>query len=133
MGTALQVKTVSQSFEGPLPPPNILKQYDDVVSGAAERILVLAEQEAQHRRAQENSATQANIAAQQRQLQIANDQTHAVFRSDAIGQGLGFLVSLACVGGSIYLALNGQAWVAGLLAGLPLAGIIRALRDRQKV
>lgn len=128
----MQVQSVSQSFEGPLPPPSLLKQYNDAVDGAAERILTMAEQESQHRRAQENAATQANIAAQQQQLKIAGDQTRAVFKSDTIGQSLGFVVSLACVIGSVYLALNGQPWVATVLAGLPLAGIIRALRERPK-
>ena len=131
-GAAIQVQNVSQSFEGPLPPPSLLKQYNDAVDGAAERILTMAEQESLHRRAQENAATQANIAAQQQQLQIARDQTRAVFRSDTIGQSLGFVVSLASVIGCVYLALNGQPWVATALAGLPLVGIIRALRERPR-
>jgi uncharacterized membrane protein len=35
--------------QGPLPHPAVLKQYDDVVPGAAERIMRMAEQQAQHR------------------------------------------------------------------------------------
>jgi uncharacterized membrane protein len=128
----MQVQTVSHSFEGPLPPPALLQQYDVAIPGSAERIFRLAEQETQHRQNQENMAVQANIAAQQKQLAIGDYQSRAVSKSDATGQVLGFIVSLACVGGSIYLASNGQPWVASVLAGLPLAGIIRALRDPQK-
>ncbi len=75
---------------------------------------------------------QANIAAQQKQLDIAERQSKSVFRSDTIGQLLGFAVSLLSIGGAVYLALNGQPWVASALVGLPLAGVIRALRDKAK-
>lgn len=127
-----RITQVSQSFEGPIPPPAILQQYNAIVPDAAERILRMAEQENQHRQQQEDTALQANIAAQNRQLQLAEDQNRAVFRSDLFGQIMGFLVSAGCVAGSIYLASIGQPWVAGLLAGLPLAGIIRAFRDPSK-
>ena len=133
--TAQQVQTIQAAqttFTGPMPPPDLLRQYDAVVLGAAERILVMAEKEARHRQSNESQALAANIEAQKQQLSIAEHQTKATFRSDAIGQFCGFLVSLICVAGSVYLALNGQPWVAGLLAGLPLAAIIRAFRERPK-
>lgn len=37
-------------FKGPLPPPQILQQYNDIVPGAAERILSMAEDMASHQR-----------------------------------------------------------------------------------
>jgi uncharacterized membrane protein len=36
-------QTTLVRHQGPLPPPAILKQYDDVVPGAAERIITMAE------------------------------------------------------------------------------------------
>ncbi|MBW1721272.1 MAG: DUF2335 domain-containing protein [Deltaproteobacteria bacterium] len=33
-------------FAGPIPPPDLLKGYDDIIPGAAERILRMAEEEA---------------------------------------------------------------------------------------
>lgn len=135
-GPVLQVQSIQatsfQSFQGPIPPPELLGQYNAIIPDAAERILAMAERENRHRHEQESQALQANIAAQQKQLEIAEQQTKATFRSDTYGQLLGFAVSAGCVGGCIYLALNGQPVVAGLLAGLPLAGIIRALKDRPK-
>ena len=133
--TAQQVQTIQATqttFTGPMPPPELLRQYDAVVLGAAERILVMAEKEAQHRQAQESQALNANVQAQKQQLNITEQQTKATFWSDAIGQVCGFIVSLICIAGAVYLALNGQPWVAGLLAGLPLAAIIRAFRERPK-
>jgi uncharacterized membrane protein len=43
--------TASQSlmYSGPLPPSGEFAKYDEVLSGAAERILALAEKETQHR------------------------------------------------------------------------------------
>ena len=115
-----------------MPPPELLRQYDALVLGAAERILVMAEKEAQHRQAQESQALNANVQAQKQQLDITEQQTKATFRSDAIGQVCGFIVSLICVVGAIYLAMNGQPIVATALAALPLAAIIRAFRERPK-
>lgn len=36
-------------YKGMLPPPQMLKQYDEVVPGMAERILVMTEKRAAHR------------------------------------------------------------------------------------
>jgi len=126
------VQQVSQSFQGPMPPPALLGQYEQIVPGAAERILQIAEAEVRHRHAQEDAATNANIDAQRKQLEIARQQTSASYVSDLIGQVFGTLISAFCIGGAVYLALYGPAWVAVTLAGLPLAGIIRALRDKPK-
>ena len=41
-------------LRGPLPPPDIRAGYEDVVPGAGERILQMAEQEAAHPHSQDN-------------------------------------------------------------------------------
>jgi len=115
-----------------MPPPALLQHYESIVPGAAERILRIAESELGHRHLQEDFATQANIQAQQKQLSIAEDQSKSSYRSDMVGQFFGAIVSILCICGSIYLADNGQPWVAAALAGLPMAGIIRALREKPK-
>ncbi|MBY0460111.1 MAG: DUF2335 domain-containing protein, partial [Gemmataceae bacterium] len=40
---------IGASFQGPLPPPAILAQYNQVLDGAAERIFQMAEKQAAHR------------------------------------------------------------------------------------
>ena len=40
------MESSASSFPGPLPPPDLLRQYNDVVPGSAERILALAERQA---------------------------------------------------------------------------------------
>ena len=45
---AASLLSVRASFSGPLPPPELLKQYDEVVPGAADRIISMAEAEQAH-------------------------------------------------------------------------------------
>jgi uncharacterized membrane protein len=51
--TTAVVRAVSIEFRGSLPHPQILKQYDQVVPGAAERIVRLAERQVHHRHSME--------------------------------------------------------------------------------
>lgn len=48
-GRILAVRGLVQQFRGPLPPPAVLRGYDEVVPGGAERILAMAERQAAHR------------------------------------------------------------------------------------
>lgn len=51
---AEQTQTLA-AFSGPLPPPEILKQYDEVFAGCAERIVVMAERQSTHRQSLETT------------------------------------------------------------------------------
>lgn len=48
-------------FAGPLPHPSILKQYEDIVPGAADRIIKQAEQQTNHRIQLENKVIDADL------------------------------------------------------------------------
>ncbi len=126
----MHAQELTQQFTGPLPHPTILAQYEALFPGTADRIIRMAELEGDHRRQQDALVVQSNIEGQSRQIDIATMQTRMSFRSDAIGQFLGGLVSLASLAGCVYLAVHGHEWVAGSMLALPLAGIIRALRER---
>lgn len=121
-----------------IPHPELLERYERLLPGTAERLLRLAESETEHRRALERQAQSANATAQsaqidlQRQAQaLAGLQTRKAFISDAIGQVFGLIVALACVAAAVWLAER-QPWVAGLLAGIPSAAVIRAFFARGK-
>lgn len=129
---SFQVVESHQTFLSPIPPPEELHHYEAVIPGAADRILRMTEAESQHRQRQEEASIQANIASQQRQISLVEFQARALSRSDLLGQLLGFAVSIASLSGCVYLAYLGQPWVASALVGLPLAGVIRALRERHK-
>jgi uncharacterized membrane protein len=48
---SIKVSAVSQSFIGPLPPPNYIEGYERALPGSADRIFKLAENEQHHRHA----------------------------------------------------------------------------------
>lgn len=93
----------SVTFAGPLPPPTILRQYDEILPGAAERILAMAERQAGHRQSLEASVIGGNI------------------RDQRLGVIFGFIVALLVVAVGALLLSNGKS-VIGLAAVLsPLA------------
>lgn len=94
----------STSFRGPLPPPDVLRGYNDILPGAADRIIRMAEREGDHRRLYE-----------QRELRRRS-------REATIGQFLGFGLALALIGGAVYSASIGYPWVATAMASVPLIG-----------
>lgn len=47
------LRTVSLEVSGPLPPPQVLKQYDQIVPNGADRIVSLAEDQIHHRQSME--------------------------------------------------------------------------------
>jgi uncharacterized membrane protein len=54
--THQQVKSVQAkavSFSGPLPPPEVLQNYNQITPGAADRIISMAEKQSQHRQESE--------------------------------------------------------------------------------
>jgi uncharacterized membrane protein len=51
----------ARTFSGPLPPPETLGQYNEVVPGAAERIVTLAERQASHRQELERAVVMSGV------------------------------------------------------------------------
>jgi len=50
------VSFVAASFSGPLPPPETLEKYSRIIPNGEERIMVMAEEQSQHRRELEKTA-----------------------------------------------------------------------------
>lgn len=94
------------SFSGPLPPPQILDAYDEVVPGAAERILKLAESQAAHRQSLERKVVESDI-----------------YKSYA-GLTAAFLIVLASFACAVTIALCGYPWAASPFGVAPLAGLV---------
>ena len=57
----LRKVTTTLQFSGPLPPPNVLIKYEEATSGAADRIISMAEKQAQHRQTLEEKVVNSNI------------------------------------------------------------------------
>lgn len=103
-----------EHWSGPLPSPDRLAQFNEVVPGAAERILAMAELEATHRREMERDALEADA------------------RIHRFGQVSAFTVALACIAAAVWLAMHGHDWVAGVLGGTTLTTVVLAFLRRDK-
>ena len=94
----------AEQFQGPIPPPSILNQYNDMLPGAADRIIAMAEKEAAHRHKMEEKALDAEIKG----LKAEAEDTKR-------GQFFGFFIALAIIAGSVYAGTNGAQWTGSLL------------------
>lgn len=120
-----------EAYEGPVPPPDILERFDQLVPGTARRMFDLAEQESTHRRKMEERTNDANINAQQAALVIEGRKTDAIARSDLLGQVAGVIVALSCIGGAIWCGISGRENVAIALTVVPSAAVIQAFFARR--
>jgi uncharacterized membrane protein len=82
-------------YSGPLPPPEALDRYNQILPGAAERIITMAESQHSHRQGLEKHVIMSNVAAQK------------------LGTILGFIVAMTVVLGGMWLVHDGKS-VAGL-------------------
>lgn len=113
----------------PLPPPQLLQEYERACPGAGERIFRMAEAEQQHRHALQQQALRADLEDLQR--------THG---NTARGQLLGFGVVVAALAAAVVIAVYSTAWGAPVAAGIIGAGgltslvyvFIRGQRHRQE-
>lgn len=107
----------ASSFRGPIPPPQLLAEYNKVIPNAAERILTMAESQQNHRQYMEKSVIDADSRQSDR------------------GLILGFVVVMVLGIGGIILIANGHSveGLAGVLLPIStLAGVfIYAQRSRR--
>lgn len=115
-GKTITAASVSQ-WAGPLPPPEALDRFNQVVPNGAERIFKMAEAEQAHRIAQETDALQARVGEAKR------------------GQILGATISIFAVVGALSSVWLGAHWAVSVaLVGVPLMGLAEAIvhsRSRQ--
>ena len=91
-----------RSFSGPLPPPEALERHNQILPGAAERIIAMAESQHSHRLELEKHVVTSNVSAQK------------------LGTVLGFIVAMTVVIGGMFLVHEGKS-------GEGLAAILTAL------
>lgn len=96
----------SITFSGPIPHPTILKGYEEVLLGSADRILSMTEKEGEHRRKIETEL-------------VKNDNIRSY-----LGQIAGFTIAIVGLGGSIYLGINDKVWASGIMSAGTLTGLV---------
>jgi uncharacterized membrane protein len=107
--TRIIQKVESEYFSGPLPSPAIMKQYEEILPGSAERILKMAEKQSDHRMALES----AIIPKQQKE--------------SSRGQLFAFVLSLALIGGGIWAIIKDCAWIAGVIFSVTIISVTTLL------
>ncbi len=103
------------SFSGPLPPPEMLARYDEIIPGSAERILTMAESQSLHRRELEREVVFSRIALSRR------------------GQWLGFAIAIVGLGTSAIIAIYGSALAGGIIGLGTLVSLVGVFMYGTKV
>ena len=107
--------TVTQTLESPLPLASEIKGYEDVLSGSADRILTLVENQSKHRQELEK-----------RELEIEA-------RNTLWGLIFAFVFAMSILGGSIYLSLNDHPAAAALVGAGGIGTAIGSFLQVKKI
>lgn len=96
---------VNQEFSGPIPPPHLLDQYNQIVPGAAERILSMAERQSAHRLELEKQVIASDIKKSER------------------GQVFGLVVATVGLVLAFTLGMTGHQVAAGIIGGADIVSL----------
>jgi uncharacterized membrane protein len=107
-GAASRV-VVASSFVGPLPPPHLLRGYEAVLPGSADRLLAMAE-----------SALAHDQAADRHQQRMDKARMARSFGGLACGLAICLLFGWF----AYRLGQQGHDWLAAVLGGADLAGLV---------
>jgi uncharacterized membrane protein len=108
-------ETTSQTitYQGPFPHPDILRQFETVKSGTAERLIQMAEGEGRHRQEIEKMLLGSEIRTRENQFKLASR-----------GQIFSVAISLTAIVGGVIVGIWGQPWLGTALGGGGLATVI---------
>lgn len=103
------VAQIQQStFSGPIPPPSILEGYEQLIPGAADRILKMAESDARHQQEIEFAALSGTLAEVKR------------------AQLFAFFIVIIALGAAMLALKMGSPDVAGIIGGTTVVGLVSA-------
>ena len=111
----------ASTFSGPLPPPDIMEGYNNIVPNAAERIITVFESEVKHRhdleRAQVDDEKQDRIRAH---------------RLILLGQVMGFILAVAFIVSGTFLIFHDKQVSGTIVSTTAMLGIIAAFLNSHK-
>lgn len=107
-GTVYRALTIIQqeSYEGPIPHPRIIREYERILPGSADRILSMAEKQQEHRIVIEKKAVESQL------------------RQSRTGQKFAFVIFLVGLAISVVFAYLDMKAFAGIFATVTLVTII---------
>ncbi len=86
----MEIMARKEEYSGPIPHPDHLGKYEKILSGSANRILGMAENQSTHRQNIENKLLEAEINYKNK------------------GQNFGFIISIICIVGGIVMLFFGK-------------------------
>ena len=116
---AHSVEIVAARWEGLLPPPVALQQYNDVHPGLAERIVRMAEKQVDSRiRVDDRASLQEDVRVHTERAAVIGDS-----RRGYIGLIFGFVLSLLIISLGAYSVIWGNPWAGVAAIGINIAGL----------
>ncbi len=110
-------------YSGPIPHPDLLKKYDSVIPGLAERIVAMAEEEQKHR----HKLDDEDSTRQNKMIDTAVTESKGAMGALKLGQLCGLGVSVLCIIVAFVCALKGlDNTVVVAFTVVPVASLIRA-------
>ena len=126
------------ALSGPLPPPEMLAQYEEILPGAAERILSMAERQAEHRQKMERDESEAERALKRDESEadrtlkreeseadraLDGEELRLTHRREMSGVVVGAGVVFSVLVTAVILAFLGATTPAAWLGGSSLAAL----------
>jgi len=93
-------------YSGPIPPPDMLQQYDEIYPGLSKQIVDNAFSETTHRQGLEKDVVPHELSRLKR------------------GQWFGFVIAILGIAAAVYLGAIGQTTVAAVLGGSTVLGLV---------
>ena len=97
----------SQSFIGPIPPSNEFAKYEEILPGAADRLLTMAEKEQSNRHEFQNNLSKNSFYLQKR------------------GQTFGFCIAVIGLIGGAYLLSTGSVIAGSVFGAIGLSPLVK--------
>ena len=118
--TRLTRVVVGSEWQGPLPPPDVLALYDQIVPGGADRLLTMAEKGHQHQIDLET----AQIELEKATLQSVNTTINNDASRSKWGLAAGVFIALLGMGIGGWLTAIGMGGFGLVFLFLPLASLV---------
>jgi hypothetical protein len=109
---AVETRRTTGIYQAPMPPPPMMRDFDEVVPGLAREIADAAHDERRHRHKWENKALWNDIFV------------------EAGGLFLGWALAAGCASAAALLAWKGNNWGAAIMVSAPLVQMARTIVRR---
>jgi uncharacterized membrane protein len=103
----LQMSRSVTAYQGPIPSPSMLREYDTILPGAADRIIAMAEAQSRHRQELESKAIASDIANSRTGLHYGLTIGLAAIIGGCLCIALGYQVGGSIIGGTGLTSLVG--------------------------